>query len=76
MLKEVYRGAGYSNYIRAMAFSPDSKLLASVSGDSIVKLWDAGSSAQLQTLEGHLDSVNAMAFLPDGKLLASASCCE
>ncbi|PMD28771.1 WD40 repeat-like protein, partial [Hyaloscypha variabilis F] len=55
-----------------IAFSPDSKLLASAS-DETVKLWDAGSGVVLQTLEGHSGHVNAMAFSPDGKLLASAS---
>jgi len=63
---------GHSNLVYAVAFSLDSKLLASASHKTI-KLWDAGSGAALQTLEGHSISVNAVAFSPDGKLLASAS---
>jgi WD40 repeat protein len=53
-----------------MAFSLNNKLLAMTSY-SIVKLWDAGSGAVLQTLKGH-GFLTAVAFSPDGKLLASA----
>jgi WD40 repeat protein len=39
----------------------------------MVKLWDAGSDAVLQTIEGNSKRVRAVTFSPDGTLLESAS---
>ena len=56
-----------------LAFSPDGKILAFVSADTKVRLWDPATGAPRGVLEGHSGWVHTLAFSPDGKILASGS---
>lgn len=58
--------------IRAVAFSPDGKLLATASSDGLVRLLDPEKESVLHKFEGHKGTVLTLAFAPGGKLLASA----
>ncbi|KAK5657213.1 hypothetical protein OQA88_3271 [Cercophora sp. LCS_1] len=64
---------GHSSSVMSVAFSPDSKLVASGSRDKTIKIWDMATGACMQTLEGHGSFVRSVAFSPDSKLIASGS---
>ncbi|RYP42866.1 hypothetical protein DL768_010170 [Monosporascus sp. mg162] len=59
--------------VMSVAFSHNSKLLASGSADRTVQLWDPATGQLLRTLEGHKSWVESVAFSHDSKLLASGS---
>jgi WD40 repeat protein len=57
----------------AVAFSPDSKILASAGDDHRIRLWDPASGEERPILWGHQSLVTSLAFSRDGKWLASGS---
>ncbi len=61
----------HSDYINAVVFSPDGKLLGSASKAKTARLWDSSTCAALQTLEGQSNYVNALAFSPESNFIAS-----
>jgi WD40 repeat protein len=58
--------------IRALAVSPDGKVLAA-SDDAHVHLWDWASNREVARLTGHAGRVTGLQFSPDGRWLATAS---
>jgi WD40 repeat protein len=64
--------AGHQGLVTSLAFSPDSKTLASSGYDLFVKFWDV-SSGRLLGQVSLTDTPNFLAFSPDGKNLAVAS---
>ncbi|RXK38139.1 glucose repression regulatory protein TUP1 [Tremella mesenterica] len=59
--------------ITSVALSPDGKLVAAGSLDTMVRVWNVNTGQQVERLKGHKDSVYSVAFSPDGKLLVSGS---
>src|SRR5262249_43480784 len=58
--------------VRAVAFSPDGKLLATACWDQLVRVWDVATGAEKVTCRSHKDRLLSVEFSPDGKLLLSA----
>ncbi|HMN30039.1 MAG TPA: hypothetical protein PKE45_17940, partial [Caldilineaceae bacterium] len=60
--------------INWLAFSPDGAVLASVSKDHTVKLWQPDTGHLERTFDNiHSDEVRGLAFSPDGGMLGTAS---
>ncbi|HSU28559.1 MAG TPA: caspase family protein [Chitinophagaceae bacterium] len=64
---------GHADYVYKVIFSPDSRYVASISGDNTVKVWLANDGTLLQTLTGHKSYISDCEFSRDGKYIATFS---
>ncbi|MEO0837242.1 MAG: hypothetical protein AAFY16_15050, partial [Cyanobacteria bacterium J06642_3] len=67
---------GHSDWfggVYSIAFSRDSKLIASGSKDKTIKIWQVDTGNEIATLEGHSDDITSVAISADNEILASGS---
>ena len=63
----------HTEWITALEFSPDSKMLASGDRNGGLHVWDLETGAEIFALSGHTQSINSLAWRSDSRVLASAS---
>lgn len=64
--------AGHSDYIKAIAFSPDNQLIASGGWDATIKIWSLQFNSELTTFKVG-SCIMALAFSPVDSILVSLS---
>ncbi|MDR0314316.1 MAG: hypothetical protein LBI14_12070 [Treponema sp.] len=71
LLSAVFPHLGYSQI--SVAFSPDGRIIASLNGSGIIKLWDVETGRELRTLTGFLDGVSLCRYSPDGRSIVTVA---
>ena len=71
----LYAHQGPYQGVNTLAWSPDSKRIASGGDDSTVQVWDAlgGDGGHMYTYRGHRSGLTAVPWSPDGRRIASGS---
>jgi WD40 repeat protein len=71
--KPLHTLRGHVRLVSCVAFSPDSKSLASGGPEGTVRVWDAVNGTEIVRHEGHQAPIRSVAFAPNGTLVATAS---
>src|SRR5439155_7243133 len=63
----------HTDWVTAVAFSPNGEMLASADRNGGISIWDPDNAQELYTLPGHKSAVTGLSWRGDSKLLASSS---
>lgn len=70
---ELRQMQGHIDWIKTIAFAPDTNFAASAGSDQIVRYWDVNTGKAISEFKGHKGDINGVAFSRDGSKLVSAS---
>jgi len=70
--KELPELVGLGNNVWSVAFSPDSRFIATGGAANKARVWESNTGKLLQTLTGHTDAISSVAFSIDGERLITA----
>ena len=71
-IQSIHTFQGNQQEVKALAFSPNGKILASCGEGHEINLWSTETGDKLFTFKGDRSSIYNLAFSPDGSMLASA----
>ncbi len=69
--KRLHRFVGHTGTPSRVAFSPDSRILATADSDQMIKLWSTQTGKLLKTLTNAGSSITQIRFSPDGRRLTA-----
>ena len=69
----VHTFKGHTNWVIAVAVTPDGQHIISGSYDNLVKVWNVATKSLVSTCAGHTHFVTAVAAMPDGQRILSGS---
>ncbi len=64
---------GHSQWVFAVAISPDGQTVVSGGLDNTIQVWDCNTGEPLRVLKGHSNAINCLAITPDSQILVSGS---
>lgn len=71
--EKVHQMKKHTDWVTAVAFSPDGVLLATGDRNGNLYVWEAESGREYQTLAGHTAAITGIAWRDDANVLASSS---
>jgi WD40 repeat protein len=70
-ISDLFTYRGHSQGVNALAWSPDSALIASSSWDGTIQVWESATAKKLLTYSGHAQFPDSVSWSPDGARLVS-----